>query len=67
MAAAAMAPSTGLMKKVAARNSTTKAMSIASAGIWPVRKPRSTSSWRRRSAMTPDGVALEMPVGQAHR
>ena len=49
-------PSSGLMAKVAARNSATKAMSIASTGIWPVRKLRSTSSWRRRSAMTPDGV-----------
>ena len=49
-------PSVVLMAKVAARNSATKAMSMASTGIWPVKKLRSTSSWRSRSAMTPDGV-----------
>ena len=49
-------PSVVLMAKVAARKSATKAMSMASTGIWPVRKPRSTSSWRNRSAMTPEGV-----------
>ena len=56
IAAAATMPSVTLMAKVAPRNSTTNKRSMASTGIWPVKKPRSTSSWRRRSAMTPDGV-----------
>ena len=54
--AVATMPRVALMAKVAARNSATKAMSMASTGIWPVKKLRSTSSWRSRSTMTPDGV-----------
>ena len=67
IAIAVMTPSTQLTKKVAARNNATKPRSIASAGIWPVKKARSTSSWRRRSAITPDGVRSKCRNGSCIR
>ena len=56
IASAATMPTVALMAKVATRNNATKPRSMASTGIWPVKKLRRTSSWRSRSAMTPDGV-----------
>ena len=55
------------MANSASRNSTAKTRSIASTGSWPETKPRSTSSWRRRSAITPRRLALEMAVGKLHQ
>ena len=67
MASVATIPSVVLIAKVAIRKSTTKRRSIASTGIWPVKKERSTSSWRRRSAMMPDGVRSKWRHGSAIR